>query len=360
MAIGAASLVFVGVASMGSDAWRMVNMRLVEQLHYVDYRPQQRGWIPWWDFDRTVQEVIKHKDSVDQLAVMVYDLTPEHTIVSKIPSAEERILKLHEDTQKPILLTIANEFDPERVHGVLTDPVLQKTHIQDLVNLATPSHIAGIELDYEYLRAEDKDAFSQFVETLAPALKEAGKKTIVVVHPKTNESGSWHGAEAQDWVRLAAAADEIVVMVYDYYWQTSEPGPISPITWFGDVIGYARQIIPQDKLIIGVPAYGYDWAEGVQKAESLTLHQIEQISKKFEVQPTIDRKHVVMKFEYQDENNLKHYVWGENNISLNAKMRVLATYEIKGISFWRLGGIPDEFYGEMNKWREGADVEVRK
>ena len=48
-------------------------------------------------------------------------------------------------------------------------------------------------------------------------------------------------------------------MAYDYHWQTSDAGAITPLSWLDQVTTYAESSIPAKKIVVGLPWYGYDW-----------------------------------------------------------------------------------------------------
>src|SRR5205823_2418466 len=82
-----------------------------------------------------------------------------------------------------------------------------------------------------------------------------------------------NGPGAEDWAALAGLADEIKIMAYDYSYPGSAAGPISPLDWLDKVASYAQSTIPNDKIMIALPFYGYDWsgtnARGVSYAAAM-------------------------------------------------------------------------------------------
>ena len=170
-----------------------------------------------------------------------------------------------------VIPTVANiingVWDGGLVSKVIADPQLRAVNLNALVNLAVAGGYDGIDLDYENLRASDRAAFSSFVQQLAGALHAQGKLLTVNVYAKTSEPGTWDGPQAQDWWAIGQAADQVRIMTYEYSWSTSPPGPIAPVNWVNNVIGYATSQIAPGKILQGIPFYGYDWV-GQQGTES--------------------------------------------------------------------------------------------
>jgi GH18 family chitinase len=124
-------------------------------------------------------------------------------------------------------------------------------------------------------------------------------------------------------------------MTYEYHWSTSGPGPISPIAWVNDVLAFARATIPSEKIIQGVPLYGYDWVG--QSGVDVVWEQAMALARQYGAAVKWDAASASPWFEYM-ANRTWHTVWFENASSVDAKLQVNIGYGVGGVSFWRLGG----------------------
>lgn len=50
-----------------------------------------------------------------------------------------------------------------------------------------------------------------------------------------------------------------LVMTYDEHGYVTGPGPVASAKWVDKVIKYTVSVIPQNKVLLGIPAYGFDW-----------------------------------------------------------------------------------------------------
>ena len=93
---------------------------------------------------------------------------------------------------------------------------------------------------------------------LASILHSHGKIVTIDVSGKTwDDTSGWGGA--WDYRALGEACDYVCIMCYDYHWSGSEAGPIGPLGWLRKVVKYALSTIPREKIVIGIPFYGYRW-----------------------------------------------------------------------------------------------------
>src|SRR5579875_1290822 len=63
-----------------------------------------------------------------------------------------------------------------------------------------------------------------------------------------------------DHPRLGAASHLIRLTTYDHHGDGSGPGPVAPSGWTEQVARYAASLIAPSKILIGIPAYSYDWS----------------------------------------------------------------------------------------------------
>lgn len=226
-------------------------------------------------------------------------------------------------------------FNPEYVHTMVSDPAQRASHVASLITIVTQEQYDGIDIDYESLYLKDRDDFSLFIEELSTALHEQGKLLSVTVHPKTSDAAPWEAARAQDWARLGAAADLFKIMIYDYSSGPNEAGPIAPVDWALQVVAYAVEQVPAEKVYVGLPFYGYDYAVGTKK--SLTWIGAQALSNRYNA--TIQR-------DNSNEAWFKYELGGEHTVFFNdaqaTEFKVQTILEkhpdLAGFSIWVLGG----------------------
>jgi spore germination protein len=156
-------------------------------------------------------------------------------------------------------------FDRSIPAAILATPQSRRRHAAAVAAWCKAHDLAGVDVDWEALRASDRDAFSEFVEELARRLHDDGRLVAVDVVPKLGEPGSWETPRAQDWARLGRAVDQFRVMTYNYSGSWSGPGPLSPPDWMDRVLTYAESQVPPRRIVMGIGFYGRDWQGSTTK-----------------------------------------------------------------------------------------------
>ena len=168
---------------------------------------------------------------------------------------------------------VKGSYDGAAAEKMLASAATRESHAAAIAQLVVANAFDGIDIDYERIPTSSRANFTAFVGTLAGKLHAAKKKLSVTVYAKTSDSQNWTGPGAADWPALGGLADSIKIMAYDYSYSTSTPGPIAPLDWLDKVATYAQSTIPNEKIMIALPFYGYNWnggsGRGVSYAEAM-------------------------------------------------------------------------------------------
>ena len=284
------------------------------------------------------------KGALTEVSPVWYQPSPDGQVVIASADALQSQVAIESQASSQniaILPSISNfrngQWDGALIHQIITAPQTRARHITAIADLVTSHRWAGIDIDYESLRAADRDAYSAFIRDLAAALHQQGKRLSLTVHAKTSEPGDWSGARAQDWRALGQSADEVRVMAYDYSTEESPPGPIAPVNWVKSVLQLAVSEIPREKIMLGVATYGYDWPSG-QKGQDLQWADAKALASDHNIPVKWDPASESPWFSYTDDRGLPHTVWYENARSMRDKLDLARQYRVAGVVIWVLGG----------------------
>jgi spore germination protein len=321
------------------------------------------GNLVFWDQSRGFDVIRANADLFSDISPFWYRVDVDgqvrpYTTGSGTSYEDPTILSFLRANGILVIPTVANilngVWDGALVSRIIADPALTSVNIESLVQLAVTHGYDGIDLDYEDLSASDRPAFTSFVNQLAVALHANGKLLTVNVYAKTSEPGTWSGPQAQDWWAIGQVADQVRIMTYEYHWSTSGAGPIAPVDWVGDVLAFARTTIPAQKIMQGVPLYGYDWVG--QSGLDLVWEQTMALVNQYGATVQWDAASASPWFEYLAKRT-RHTVWFENAASVDAKLQVNVAYDAGGVSFWRLGGQDPEVWSTLRNRFGGTGPE---
>ncbi len=304
--------------------------------------PQAVAVVPYWNFSRGLNTVLANKHELTMVSPWMYGVSASGAVSpldgGSDASASATLARLRASGLK-LVPTIANFRDGawqyELVAPMLHDAGQMRQQVGAITRLVTAQHLDGVDIDYEDLRAGDREAFSTFIAALARALHKRGKLLAVDVFAKASDAGYDQRNRAQDYRALGQAADQVRLMAYDYHWTTSSPGPVAPIGWVNQVLSYATREIPAKKIILGIPLYGYDWSAG--KGTAVTWVQVLRLLRTHPVPIHWDPASQSPWLRYIDRRGRQHELWFENAYSASVKFDAAHRHGIGGVYLWMFG-----------------------
>lgn len=115
---------------------------------------------------------------------------------------------------------------------------------------------------------------------------------------------------------------------------------VAPLPNVRAVLDYAVTAIPAEKILLGVPNYGYDWPlpfiQGVTRAQSISNQRAIELALQHNIAIQYDDSARAPFFHYTDGAGTVHEVWFEDARSLDAKLRLIAEYGFQGAGIWNL------------------------
>lgn len=225
-------------------------------------------------------------------------------------------------------LAVVEQTNPGVLSALLASPAAERRAMEQMLTMVESDGFAGVNLDWEGIVAEDRVRFNQFVGRLCRLLHAHGYYVTLSVPAETANQpfNSWTGA--YDYPVLGRQADLLMIMAYDQHWSGGQPGPIASTAWVRSVLAYTVSTVPHQKVVLGIPGYGYDWTgEG---AIALSFVQAEGLKRQYA--PSAHSNH----FQYL-QNGVVHSVWFENTRSFLNKVHLVSGFELRGIVLWRIG-----------------------
>jgi spore germination protein YaaH len=135
-------------------------------------------------------------------------------------------------------------------------------------------------------------------------------------------------------------------MSYDEHGSWSSPGPVASIGWVTNVVNYAKTVIPTNKILLGLAAYGYEWSSAGNKA--LSLSQIYSRVSTYGGVVQWDTTSHSPYYIYTDTNGIQHTIWFENGDSIAYKCDLVNQNNLLGVGIWRLGLENSAYWNTIN------------
>ena len=217
--------------------------------------------------------------------------------------------------------------------------------INNLLDLVLSVGADGIDIDFELLPTNQRDNLVLFMEELSFAFhSQMDDPIITMATPAIDWSNAW------DYESLAEITDGLFIMGYNYFYSGSaNAGPVAPLGgYFYDieytVNDYLNKTNNQtDKLILGLPYYGYDWDVVDSSINSETMSY--GIAKTYAEARMLDEYYGSYWDQssnsawltYYDDTWTWNQCWFDDHLSLSNKYAFAKELELQGIGIWALG-----------------------
>ncbi|MFC0903528.1 LysM peptidoglycan-binding domain-containing protein [Clostridium sp. MT-14] len=269
------------------------------------------------------------------------------------PLRDETIIEAGRNNRVAPLLSVTNisgaNFDTDLISAILNNENLQDTLINNIIDTMDEKEYYGVVIDFERIPPSDRERYNNFLEKLVSKAHPLGYVVGTALAPKTYDvtSGAWHGAH--DYASHGRIVDFVIIMTYEWGWSGGPPMAVAPLNEVRRVINYAVSVIPPNKILMGIPMYGYDWTlpytPGGEFAESIGHQEAVNRARRYGAEIKFDERAQSPYFNYVDEEGREHVVWFEDARSIQAKYRLVNEYGLRGVSYWTLAQpFPQNWY----------------
>ena len=229
----------------------------------------------------------------------------------------------------PILSNNYNgKFVPDGVGHILHNPAKRKAFINNVLNLCLKNKFIGINLDLEELKENSDEYLTTFVREMATAFHSHGLLITQDIMPFNTD---------YDVQNLAYYDDYLFLMAYDEYSLDSDPGPISSQRWIEAALDDLARKVPNDKIVLGLAAYGYDWCDDKDQNENLSYADAIGKANGCGSKIIFNNNTYNLNYAFSDYNDLVHQVYFTDAATNFNVMRFGVEYGLAGFGLWRLG-----------------------
>lgn len=280
---------------------------------------------------------------LSRLSVFSYGFTTQGELIPPILDDTFMIQAALARNTAPFLtltpLDASGRFNNNLISVVIHDPAATARLIENLSATVSEKGFQGVDIDFEFILAEDRVSFANFVSQVRTAINALGYLVTVALAPKTSDSQPGLLYEDKDYALLGEAADEVLLMTYEWGYTYGPPMAVAPINKVRQVVEYALTRIPNEKINLGIPNYGYDWAlpyvQGTSRATTIGNIEAVTIAANNGVNIQFDEIAMSPFFTYTS-NGIQHEVWFEDARSMQAKFDLVTEYQLHGMGYWQI------------------------
>lgn len=277
------------------------------------------------------------------LYIFSYGFTTEGSLIPPMADDSPLIEAALSAGVRPVLvltpLGADGRFNNNLVTAVVEDQAVQRNLVLELGGVMQEKGYEGLDIDFEYIRAEDREEFAQFVSRTTQIMNLLGYPVSVALAPKTSRDQPGLLYEGVDYRLLGAAANRAMLMTYEWGYTYGPPMAVAPLNMVRRVVEYALTEIPSEKISLGIPNYGYDWPlpyeRGVTRARTINKQEAIRLAIDHGVEIRFDETAMSPWFRYW-QYGIQHEVWFEDPRSQYAKFMLIKEYGLSGVGYWQL------------------------
>lgn len=325
------------------------------------------GFLPYWYID-SAKNI--NFDVLTTLAYFDLGLLSNGAIDTSAPGwaklntpSTQEIFNEARQHNTEVVLTFT-VFQNQTIEGLLLSPESRDRAMNVMVDSVKQLRVDGINIDVEYqgnASPELRQAFTTFVRQVSKKMHTEMPESQVTV---SMYAGSAKYSMLYEVKPLSEVTDGIFIMAYDFSTASSEraapnaPLTGSPKTYWYDISSAIGDFLASgahpDKLILGVPYYGYDWPTSGQAPKSVVVPGRSRAVTYDMVRTIIEQHGGVRKWDYEaqspyvayHEGGQERVIYYDDAESLALKYDAINAHNLKGAGIWALGqdGGADELW----------------
>ncbi|MFI9045371.1 glycosyl hydrolase family 18 protein [Streptomyces sp. NPDC053427] len=298
------------------------------------------AWLPYWgDTEAAYQDALEHADQLHTVSPFWYEASAD-TVKAEDGAGNEGVIDGLHRAGIRVVPTVTETAGAAEMAALMHDPRRRAAHVDALLETAGSRSYDGIELDYETMATTGDRATQERVRTgfnlltrdLCARLHARGKECVITVLAHVRGPGG-----AYDYQHLGRVADTVRIMGYDLHWSGGDAGPLSSKDWYEQVLRYATDTIPRNKIEVAFPGYGWDWTKGTKgRAGHLTWKEADSLRKQTGADYHFDSASGTPYFTYR-KNGAEHEVWYQDARGVAEQLPLLKKYGVRGTGLWALG-----------------------
>ncbi len=338
------------------------------------------GFLPYWQLDKVN---MNEENDITTLTYFALNIDGEGHIIKMANEQEEDPgwYQLHSDklgkffanakSNKVKLSLLISSGNADAINQLMNIPVEHGiTIVKEVAPIMKHFNFTDLNLDIEDTSVASKAAqmhFTQFVRTVKQQLEKEKLGTLTVEISPTD-------VIKYNLINVPAIThytNTIVLMAYDFHSPDSiVTGPIAPLSGAGvdseyDVttaVQKTLELVPPEKLILGMPLYGYEWETLNTAVRSAIIPGSGVLASNKRIESLLSSCSTCSAFfnnksqeefvVYQDQTSgTYHQISVPDKNSVNAKIALANKEHLSGVALWALGYEGDSMLTELTNYK---------
>lgn len=235
------------------------------------------GWVPDWRVASATADTLPHLSNLKSVMPFALSVSSDGKLIDRtgITTKEPWISFIAEAKRKGARVVPTVMWgNGQEIHNILSNTTTRIALEDEIANLVKAQGWDGIDIDFEAKQHETIDYFSTFLKGLYARM---GNKWVYCAiearMPVENRysPGATIPPDATDYANdynaINKYCDRVEIMAYDQgtidlRLNAARSAPYAPVAdtgWVGTLVTLVSQSIAKNKIIIGVPTYGYEY-----------------------------------------------------------------------------------------------------
>lgn len=234
------------------------------------------GWIPYWRSATGTQDVLPHLSQLTSVMPFGYTMKSDGTLADTAYLSQEPWTSFIVAAKAAKVRVVPTVMwgNGDAIHRILSNTSARIALEDEIANIVKQNGFDGIDIDFEAKKHETMNYFSTFLKGLYQRMDNKWVYCTIEARMPLEDRYS-PGAKippdatdyANDFIAMNKYCDRVEIMAYDQgtidvRLNAARSAPYAPVAdpgWVENLVTLAAQTISRNKLIIGIPTYGYEY-----------------------------------------------------------------------------------------------------
>jgi cellulose synthase/poly-beta-1,6-N-acetylglucosamine synthase-like glycosyltransferase/spore germination protein YaaH/peptidoglycan/xylan/chitin deacetylase (PgdA/CDA1 family) len=299
---------------------------LFKRMPVIGY-PVRAGFFVNWD-PQSFYSLKTHASAMNMVLpewFFVQDTSDE--VFMNIDQRALRIMRENNLAIVPMITNYFNKWNGGNVHRIISSPRRKTKFIQSVVAALKKYRFQGVNIDFEELTETTDEYLIAFQFEFYKALHAEG---FIVTQDVSPFNADYNYRE------LSRCNDFLFLMGYDQHNEETLPGNVAGHQWVENALQEITDKIPQEKVVLCVAAFGYDWPKGF-RGNTVTYQEAIMQADDNDAAIAYNNNDYNLHYQYADEDGIPHSVYFTDAATLFNAMRASEDFGTSGVAVWRLG-----------------------